>query len=331
MLVPVCALVHVVQAALAAPDVQDVLLHVQVTALVHALVVQAVLVVALVVLVAVRVDALILVGLNVPDVADVQLVVVGVVLLGVLQVVVLVQDAQIHVLEVAKVNALQLVEDVSLVREHVLQVAKAHVLVVLGVTADVCIRVLVDALLAVTNVAMGVQAVVLAVRDAQDVPILVMGNVADALAAVKVVVIVTVLLLVPDAMDVLILVQDVVALVTLAAGGFVLDAKVNVPDVQVPAQEAVVHHVKLPALDALDVLAAAQHLAQDVADVQETALVDAKGVRETVVPDALVAVQHHVAIVAKQAALLPVTPIAQEHAMAHAPTRMCHLLNKLTV
>lgn len=102
-------------------------------------------------------------------------------------------------------------------------------------------------------------------------------------------------------------------------------------DAQAHVQAIVVHHVKLPALDVLDVLAAVQRLVLDVADVQEIALADARVAQRIVVLDALVVVQQDAAIAVRQVALLPVTLTVQEHVMAHVPTRMYRLLNRLTV
>lgn len=102
-------------------------------------------------------------------------------------------------------------------------------------------------------------------------------------------------------------------------------------DAQVHVQAIAVHHVKLPVLDVLDVLVVVQRLVLDAVDVQEIVLVDARVAQRIVALDALAAVQQDAAIAVRQAALLPVTLIVQEHVMAHAPTRMCHLLNRLTV
>lgn len=317
MHVLVCALVHVVQAVLAALDVLDVLHLVQATALVHALVVQGVLDVALVVRVDARVDALILAALAALDAADVLMNVGQVANRHVRGVVALVLGAPIHVMEVVEVNAPQLVADANLAQEHVRLVVKAGALVALGVIAVVCIHVPVDALLVAINVVQHVGAVAMVALDAQDVLILVMANAADAAGAVKVDAILTVPLLVPDAMGVLILVRDAAIHVRFLVIVVVQDAALCAQDVILHAQATVLHHVKLPVLDVLDALVAVQHLVLDAADAQEIVLVDAKDVRRIVVQDVLVVVQHHAAIAARQAALLPVTPIAREHAMAH--------------
>ena len=331
MLVLVCVLAHVVQVVLVALDVLAVLLLAQAIALAHALDAMVALDVVLVVQVDARVGAHILAVLNVLDVADVQVAVGKAVLLHVPQVAVLVRGVQIHVTEGAKVNVLQLAEDVNLALERVPLVVKVDVLVVLDVIVAVCIRVPVDALLVAINVVQHVGAVAMVVLDVQDVLIRVMANAADVLAAVKADVIVTVLLLALDATDALILVRDVVVIVTLVVVEYALDVKAHALDAQVHVQVIVVHHVKLLALDVLAVLAAVQRLVLDVADVQEIALADARVAQRIVALDALAAVQRDAAIAARQAALLPVTPIVQEHVMARAPTRMCHLLNRLTV
>ena len=331
MLVPVCVLAHVVQAVLVALDVLAALLLAQAIALVHALGVMVALDVVLDAQVDARADVHILAALVVLDAADVQVAVGKAVLLDVPQVAVLVRGVQIHVTEDAKVNVLQLAEDVNLALEHVPLVVKVGALVVLDVIAAVCIRVLADALLAVANAVQRVGAVAMAVLDAQGVLLHVTENVADALVVVKVGAIATVLVLVQDATDALILVLDVVVIVTLAAVEYALDVKAHALDVLVHVQVIAVHHVKLPVLDVLGALAAVQHLVLDAADVQEIVLADARVVRRIVVLGALAVVQQDAAIVARQAALLPVTPIAQEHVMAHAPTRMYHLLNRLTV
>lgn len=332
MLVPVCALAHVVQAALVVLDVLAALLLVQVTVLAHVLAVQVALDVVLVAQVGARADVHILVVLNVPDVADVQLVVVKVVLLHVDGIVVVVRIVAllVVVVDVAE-NALQPAEDVNLAREHVLRVVKVGALVALDVLVDACIHVPVDVLLAVTNVVQRVGAVAMVVLDVQGVLLHVTENVADAPVAAKVGAIATVLLLAPDVMDVRVLVMGAKIHVLVAALLAAMDVAEIARGAQVHVRAIVVHHVKLPVLDVLDALTAVQLLVLDAADVQETVLVDVRVAQRIVALDALATAQQDAAIVARQAALLLVIPIVQEHAMAHAPTRMCHLLNRLTV
>ena len=320
-----------VQAALVALDVLAALLLVQVTALAHVLAVQVALDVGLVVQADARADVHILAVLNVPDVADVQLVAVKVVLLHALGVVVLALGARTDAVEAAKGNVPQRVAGANLVREHVLQVVRVDVLVALDVLAVVCIHVPVDALLVAINVVQHVGAVAMVARDVRDVLIRVMANAVDVLAAVKADVIVTVLLPVPDATDALILVRDVAANAPCLVLLFVVGVAVDAKDVQVHVRAVVVHHVKLPVLDVLDALTAVQLLALDAVDVQEIALADARVAQRIVVLDALVVVQQDAAIAVRQAALLLAILIVQERAMAHALTRMCHLLNRLTV
>ena len=210
MLVPVYVLVHVVQAALVAPDVLAALLLAQAIVLAHALDAMAALDVVLVVQVDARVDVHILAVLNVPDAADVQLVVVKVALLLVDGIaVVVLMAAQMDAKEHVKANALQPAEDASLVQERVLQDVKVDAQVALDVLADACIRVPVDALLVVTNAVQHVGAVAMVARDVQDVLIRVMANAVDVLAAVKADAIVTVLLLVLVVPDVQLRVMDV--------------------------------------------------------------------------------------------------------------------------
>lgn len=331
MLVPVCVLAHAVQVVLVALDVLAALLLAQAIALVHVLDAMVALDVVLVVQVDARADVHILAVLNVPDVADVQLVVVKVVLLHALIVVVLVLGVHQHATEAAKGNVLQRVADANLVQEHAPEVVKADALVVLGARAVVYIRVPVDAPLAVANAVQRVGAVAMVVLDVQGALLHVTADVADVIVVAKVYVIVVALLLAPDATDALILVRDVAPNATGLVLVFVVGVLVDAKDAQVHVQAVVVHRVKLPVLDVLDALTAVQLPVLDAVGVQETVLVDARVAQRIVALDALAAVQRDAAIAARQAALLPVTPIVQEHVMARAPTRMCHLLNRLTV